>query len=251
MAVITSRQQLIDYCLRRLGAPVIEINVDVDQLEDKVDDALQVYREFHSDATFRTYLKYQVTQQDVDNGYIPLSENINFLTHMFVIDSTFNTSYNFFDIKYQMMLNDLADLHNWAGDMAYFEQMQQYLSLLDMKLNGTPQVTYSRRQNRLYVWGDFNDRDILPGEYIVAEVHQIVDPETHTSVYNDMFMKDYTTALIKQQFGVNLKKFDGILLPGGITLNGQIMFDEATQELAELRERMRLEYEEQPLFFVG
>lgn len=251
MATITTRQGLIDYCLRRLGDPVIEVNVDIDQLEDKVDDALQVYQEFHSDATFRTYLQHQVTQQELDQEYVEINPNINFISHMFAIDTTFNTSYNFFDIKYQMMLNDLADLHNWAGDMAYFEQMNQYLSLLDMKLNGTPQVTFARRQNRLYVWGDFNDQDIKVGDYLVAEVYQIVDPETHGSVYNDMFMKDYTTALIKQQWGTNLKKFEGVQLPGGITLNGQQLFEEATQDLVDLRERMRLEYEEPPFFFVG
>lgn len=251
MATITSRQQLIDYCLRRLGAPVIEINVDVDQLEDKVDDALQVYQEFHADATIRTYMKKQVTQTDLDNGYLEISPSIIYVSHMFVIDSTFNTSYNFFDIKYQMMLNDLADLHNWAGDMAYFEQMQQYLSLLDMKLNGSPQVTFSRRQNRLYVWGDFNDRDILPGDYVVAEVYQIVDPESHTSVYNDMFMKDYTTALIKQQFGANLSKFEGMQLPGGVIINGRQLLEDANQELEVLRERLRLEQEAPIDFFCG
>lgn len=251
MATITSRQDLIDYCLRRLGDPVIEINVDIDQLEDKVDDALQLYQEFHSDATIRTYMKKQVTQQDLDNGYVDVSPNIIYVSHMFAIDSTFNTSYNFFDIKYQMMLNDLADLHNWAGDMAYFEQMQQYLSLLDMKLNGMPQVTFSRRQNRLYVWGDFSDRDILAGDYIVAEVYQIVDPETHTSVYNDMFMKDYATALIKQQWGQNMSKFEGMQLPGGVTINGRQILEDANQEIEMLRERLRSEQEAPPDFFVG
>jgi len=251
MATITSRQGLIDYCLRRLGDPVIEINIDVDQLEDKVDDALQVYQEFHSDATYRTYLKHQVTQDDLDNDYITISSNIVFVSHMFAIDSTFNTNYNFFDIKYQMMLNDLADLHNWAGDMAYYEQMNQYLTLLDMKLNGMPQVNFSRRQNRLYVFGDLDGNDIQVGDYIVAEVYQIIDPETHTSVYNDMFIKDYSTALIKQQWGANLKKFEGMQLPGGVILNGQQLYDEASEQIEMLRERVRLEHEEQPFFFVG
>jgi hypothetical protein len=150
-----------------------------------------------------------------------------------------------------MMLNDIADLQNFAGDLAYYEQMQQYLSLLDMKLNGTPQVQFSRRQNRLYIFGDFADGDIQAGEYIIAEVYQIVDPDTHTSVYNDMWLKEYTTSLIKQQWGQNLIKFEGMQLPGGVTLNGRQIYDDASGEIAQLRENIRLEHELPADFFVG
>ena len=143
MATPNSRATLIDYCKRRLGDPVIEINVDEDQLEDRVDEALQYYQEFHSDATVRTYLKHLITATDVSNEYIPISSDIIFISKMFPLTSSFNTSRNFFDIKYQMMLNDIADLMNFAGDLAYYEQMQQYLSLLDMKLNGHPQVQFA------------------------------------------------------------------------------------------------------------
>ena len=212
MANPTSRATLIDYCKRRLGDPVIEINVDEDQLEDRVDEALQYYQEYHSDATVRTYLKHLVTETDVSNEYISLSSNIIFVSKLFPISSSFNSSFNFFDIKYQMMLNDIADLQNFAGDLAYYEQMQQYLSLLDVKLNGHPQVQFQRKQNRLYIFGDFADNDIKEGEYIVAEVYEIVDPSTHTSVFNDMWVKEYTTALIKQQWGSNLLKFEGMQL---------------------------------------
>ena len=196
MATPNSRATLIDYCKRRLGDPVIEINVDEDQLEDRVDEALQYYQEFHSDATVRTYLKHLITATDVSNEYIPISSDIIFISKMFPLTSSFNTSRNFFDIKYQMMLNDIADLMNFAGDLAYYEQMQQYLSLLDMKLNGHPQVQFARRQNRLYIFGDFADNDIKAGDYIVAEVYTTVDPNTHTSVFNDMFVKEYTLSLI-------------------------------------------------------
>jgi len=170
---------------------------------------------------------------------------------MFPLTSSFNTSRNFFDIKYQMMLNDIADLMNFAGDLAYYEQMQQYLSLLDMKLNGHPQVQFARRQNRLYIFGDFADNDIKAGDYIVAEVYTTVDPNTHTSVFNDMFVKEYTTALIKQQWGTNLIKFDGMQLPGGVVLNGRQIYDDATGEIERLRENLRLEQELPPDFFVG
>jgi len=251
MANPTSRATLIDYCKRRLGDPVIEINVDEDQLEDRVDEALQYYQEYHSDATLRTYLKHQVTADDVTNEYIPLSSDITFVSKLFPVASSFNSSFNFFDIKYQMMLNDIADLQNFAGDLAYYEQMQQYLSMLDMKLNGTPQVQFSRKQNRLYIFGDFADDDIKAGEYIIAEVYSIVDPETYTSIYNDMWLKEYTTSLIKQQWGQNLIKFEGMQLPGGVTLNGRQIYDDATGEIERLRENLRLEHELPPDFFVG
>tara|TARA_A100001388_G_scaffold210641_1_gene161135 strand:+ start:411 stop:1166 length:756 start_codon:yes stop_codon:yes gene_type:complete len=251
MATPTSRATLIEYCKRRLGDPVIEINVDDDQVEDRVDEALQYYQEYHSDATVRTYLKHQITATDVSNEYITLSNNILFVSKMFPLESSFNQSRNFFDIKYQMMLNDIADLMNFAGDLAYYEQMQQYLSLLDMKLNGHPQVQFARRQNRLYIFGDFADGDIKEGDFIVAEVYTIVDPSAHTSVFNDMFVKEYTTALIKQQWGTNLIKFEGMQLPGGVILNGRQIYDDATGEIEALRQRVRDEHELPPDFFVG
>ena len=251
MANPTSRATLIDYCKRKLGDPVIEINVDEDQLEDRVDEALQYYQEYHSDATLRTYLKHQVTSTDISNEYISLSSNIIFVSKLFPISSSFNSSFNFFDIKYQMMLNDIADLQNFAGDLAYYEQMQQYLSLIDVKLNGHPQVQFQRKQNRLYIFGDVADNDIKEGEYIVAEVYEIVDPSAHTSVFNDMWMKEYTTALIKQQWGSNLLKFEGMQLPGGVVLNGRQIFDDATTDIDKLRETIRMEHEMPPDFFVG
>ncbi len=251
MAVPSSRETLIDYCKRRLGDPVIEINVDEDQIEDRVDEALQYYQEYHSDATQRTYLKHLITGTDVTNEYISLASNIIFVSKLFPISSSFNSSFNFFDIKYQMMLNDIADLQNFAGDLSYYEQMQQYLSLLDMKLNGTPQVSFSRMQNRLYIFGDFGDKDIKAGEYVIAEVYTTIDPDTHTTIYNDKWLKEYTTALIKQQWGTNLVKFEGMQLPGGVTLNGRQIFDDASNEIEKLRENLRLEHELPIDFQVG
>ena len=251
MAPPNSRQTLIDYCLRRLGDPVLEINVDQDQIEDRIDEAIQYYQEFHSDATIKTYLKHLVTATDVANEYIPISTNVLTVTKLFPMSSAFGTSFNFFDIKYQMMLNDIADLQNFAGDLAYYEQMQQYLSMLDMKLNGTPQVHWSRHQDRLYIHGDFADQDIKAGEYLVAQVYTILDPEDHTSIYNDMWLKEYSTALIKQQWGMNLIKFEGVQLPGGVVLNGRQLYDDATSEIERLRESIRLEHEFPADFFVG
>jgi len=251
MANPSSRQGLIDYCLRRLGNPVIEINVDIDQLEDRVDEALQYWQEFHADATYRTYVSYLVTQDDVDREYIEVNPNILSITRMFNISSSFGGSFNFFDIKYQMMLNDITDLQNFAGDLAYYEQLNQYLTTLDMQLNGYPQVTYSRHMNRLYIHGDFKDKDIVAGQYIVYEAYRTVDSASHTKVWNDMWLKEYTTALIKQQWGANLIKFEGMQLPGGVTLNGRQIFDDASNDIERLRERMKLEHEMPADFFVG
>ena len=251
MANPTSRQTLIDYCLRRLGDPVIEINVDIDQLEDRVDEAVQYWQEYHSDATYRTYVSHLVGDSDVTNEYVTVPNDVIYVSKLFRISSSFNTSFNFFDIKYQMMLNDIADMQNFAGDLAYYDQLNQYLSLLDMKLNGEPQTTYSRKMNRLYLHGDFNDKDVQAGDYIVYEAFKTVDTGAHTKVWNDMWLKEYTTALIKQQWGSNLIKFEGMQLPGGVTLNGRQIFEDALQEIEKLREKIRMDFEMPADFFVG
>ena len=236
--------------MRSLGDPVIEINIDPEQQEDRVDEALQYYQEFHSDATLRTYLKHEVTADDVTNQYISLDSSITYVSRLFPIKGGAVTK-DFFDIKYQLHLNDIANLHTYMGDLAYYEQMQQYLSLIDMKLNGTPQVQFSRRENRLYIHGDFEDKDIEKDDYIVAEVYKILDPDTNTSIYNDRWLKEYTTALFKRQWGSNLIKFEGMTLPGGVTLNGRQIFEDAQQDLERLRESIRLEHEFPADFFMG
>jgi hypothetical protein len=250
MAAPATRRQLIDFCLRRLGEPVIEINVDEDQLQDKVDDALQIYQEYHSDATKRTYLKHLVTAADVTNEYIPLATSIIYVSRLFPVSNTLGGS-GMWSIKYQMMLNDIADLTNFAGNLAYYEQLQQHLSTLDMKLNGTPQTHFVRRENRLYIFGDFTDAHIEAGDYVIAEVFQIIDPASSTSIYDDKFLKNYTTQLIKQQWGQNLIKFEGMTLPGGVTLNGRQLYDDATAEIEKLLEAVRLENELPVDFYVG
>lgn len=250
MATPNSRATLIDYCKRQLGEPVLEVNVDPDQLEDRVDEAIQYYQEFHSDATLRTYLKHQITDSDVTNEYITLNSNVQVVSNMFKVHGQ-SMSRNFFDIKYQLHLNDIANMHSYIGDLAYYEQMQQYLSLLDTKLNGTPQVQFSRHQNRLYIHGEFEDKDIKSGDYIVAEIYETVDPDTHTNIYNDMWLKQYTTALIKRQWGSNLIKFEGMQLPGGVMLNGRQLYDDATADIQSLEEQVRLAHEMPVDFFMG
>lgn len=251
MAIPSSRQSLIDYCLRRLGSPVIDINVDPDQIEDKVDDALSKYHDYHSEGTLRTYLQHQVTDSNLSSRYITLDPNIIYVTKMFPISSGLGTSRGMFDIKYQLMLNDITSMYNYIGDLAYHEQINQYVSLIDMQLNGTPQIRFSRRQNRLYIDGDFVDGDIQKNDYVVAEVMVKVNPTTYSSVWSDTFMKDYTTALIKQQWGMNLMKFEGMQLPGGVTLNGRQFYEDATNEIEQILTEMRSVHEMPIDFYVG
>ena len=261
MAKLNSRQNLIDYCLRRLGHPVIEINVDDQQLEDRVDDALQLFREYAADGSRRVYLPVQITAQHISDKYIDLSNptgsaetefsgRILDVVKVFMVgDSTSNV--NFFDIKYQMRLNDLADLATGVGDLAYYEQMQQYLSLIDLKLTGHPQIQYNRYLDRLFIFGDLRDGgDIKAGDFIMVEMYVELN-ESVGSQYDNLFLKNYTTALIKKQWGENLGKFEGMQLPGGVTLNGRQIIDDAKEELEREHEKLRNEYDNPPFFFMG
>lgn len=248
---ITSRDEFIDYIKRSLGDPVIEINVEEQQMEDRVDEALAYWREFHSDAVHRTYIKHQMTAADISNEYITLQSDALHVIKMFSVGSNLTSSRNFFDIKYQMHLNDIADIHTYIGDLAYYEQMQQYLSLLDQRLTGSPQVNFARRQNRLYIRGDIEDKDIQEGDYIVLEAYVYIDETTFSQVWEDIWLKEYSTALVKRQWGSNLMKFEGMQLPGGVQINGRQIYEDAINEIAQLRERIRLEYELPADFFVG
>lgn len=248
MARPNSRATLIEYCLRKLGAPVLEINVDDDQIEDRIDDALQYYQEYHSDAVQRVYLKHQITSQDIANQYIPITDATLNVTRVLPISSTLSSS-NMFSAKYQMFLNDLYNL-NYMGSMINYAQTMQYMSMIDLVISGGEEITsYNRHLNQLRLRMDWSD--IKEGQYIVIEAYQIVDPDLYTDVYNDGFVKLYATALIKQQWGANLIKFEGMQLPGGVTINARQIYDDATQEIAAIKEQMQLTYEMPPMFFVG
>lgn len=249
MANPTSRQELIDYAKRRLGEPVIEINVSDTQVEDRVDDALQFYQEYHEDATMRVYLKHQVTQDDIDNKYLTLNDNILYVKRIFPLQDTVD-SISLFDVKYQLHLNDIYDL-SYIGDLVHYEMVQQYISLLDLKLNGRSNFTrFNRHMNQLHIDIDWSE-EVAVDDYMIIECVRIVDPTVYTDVYNDMFLKQYVTALIKQQWGANLIKFEGMQLPGGVTLNGRQIFDDATAEIQQIREQMQANYELPVDFYVG
>lgn len=247
MANPSSRQGLIDYCLRRLGHPVIEINIDEDQVEDRIDDAFQFYREYHYDAVERVYLKYQITSEDMTNRYIPLNDNIVGVDRILPFSNR-STGINIFDVRYQILINDLYSL--MSTDLIYYSQVKTQIELINQLLVGVKPVRFNRHMNRLYIDMDW-EADVEVGSFIIVECFRILDPDTYTDVYNDRFLKQYATALIKRQWGENMKKFQGVQLPGGVLLNGQQIFDEALEELTRLEQEMQSRFELPPDMFVG
>jgi hypothetical protein len=254
MAKPNSREELKEYCLRRLGFPVIEINVDEDQLEDRIDDALAKFQLYHFDGTEKVYYKHLVTEEDITNRYIPCPSSIIGVTKIFPLYSnsvnTVNNSGNFnmFDLTYQLRLNELFDFT--SADYVYFALAQQHIRTLEMLFIGETPIRFNRRSDKIYV--DFNwNGKVSPGQYLVFEARQILDPDSYEEIWSTTWLKGYTTALFKRQWGENLKKFSGVQLPGGITLNGQQIYDEATLELEKLEEELRENYEEPPEFILG
>ena len=250
MANPNSRETLIDYCLRRLGAPVLEINVDEDQLEDRVDEAIQYWQEYNSDASKMVYLKHQITSEDITNKYIPIPSDHIFVKRLLPI-SNGGSSSNFIGLNYQLRLNDLANMGTYLGDMTYYNQLQMHLDYIQNSLVGQPLVDFSQHEGRMYIHGEFEIDSIQLGQYVIAEAYQLVDPDTHTSVYNDKWLKQYTTALFKQQWGQNLSKFEGMQLPGGVTMNGLAILEQGNAEVTKLEEDIRLTHELPVDFFVG
>lgn len=247
MAYIQSRKDLVQYCLRALGKPLIEINVDEEQIKDRVEEAIEFYRTYHYDGIEKMYLKHQVTQDDIDNGYIVVPELIYGVTRIFSFVGSTNTT-NIFDLQYQLRLNDLYDLTSTS--VIYYATVMSHLQLLDTLLNGQKHLRFNRLSGgKLYL--DFHIEDsVSVGDYIVVDCYRVLDPESDLLMYNDMFMRSYTTALIKRQWGSNLKKFGGIQLPGGIVLNGAELYEEAMGEIAALEEDLRSK--SAPLeFFMG
>jgi hypothetical protein len=320
---ITTRQELKDYCLRRLGFPVIEINVDDDQVEDRVQDAIDYWNEYHFDGVERVYLKAQVeaselrlstifaTQFTLDetitgatsgatakvyavksssilkirlvNGTFANSEIITGSESGFSTTTHATTAYtekswssgdftvsdavtgiirvlpfgeagstrvstNIFDVVYQFRLNDMYNL--LSSDVIYYNQVKMHLQLLDDMFAGSRSFSFNRKKNSIHLDVNMNET-FNDGDFVVFEVYRALNPETYTEIYNDMFLRRYVTALIKRQWGENMKKFGGMTLPGGVTLNGQIIFDEALTELNELEREMQSRYELPVDFMVG
>jgi hypothetical protein len=253
MATPTSRSQLKDYCLRKLGFPVIDINVDDDQLEDRIDDALQKFRDYHYDGTEEIYLAHAVTAGDVSNNYITVADSIIGVSRVLPISSGSISSdsqqgFNIFDINYQIRLNDFYNL--LSSSYTYYVIAREHLAMLDMIVTGELPFKYNKKVNQIQIQMDWANR-VAVGDYLAFEAIRIVDPDTYNKVFNDSWLKEYTTALFKEQWGSNLKKYGNFVLPGGMVINGQQIYDEAVVELKELDEKLRDVYESPPQMLVG
>ena len=281
MAQPASRTDLINYCKRQLGAPVLEINVADEQIDDLVDDALQLFHERDYDGSIQTFLKYKITQADIDRGRarggsstagivttsatstidgqsvtFNFEENSNYLqvppqvigiSKIFRFDGTNTVTNNMFSVKYQMFLNDIY--YFGSTEILTYAMTKRYLEDMDFALNTEKQIRFNMRQDRLYLdidWGSMNVDD-----YLIIDCYRLIDPNDFTRVYNDSFLKRYLTALIKRQWGQNLIKFQGVKLPGGIELNGRQIYDDAEKELDKIKEQMSNTYELPPLDMIG
>lgn len=244
---VSSRQDLIDYCLRKLGAPVVEINVDEDQIEDRVDEAIQFYQEYHSDAIADDYFKLVITAEDVENGFITVPEELTVIKRVLPITDS-QMSSGMFNAQYQMMLNDVYMLRGGLSEgIAQYTQTMSYINMITDMFNGVQQSRFNRHTNQL----NLIDTELVEGMTIIIDGSKTIDPDAYTDVYNDMFLKRYLTQLIKKQWGTNMMKFDGMQLPGGVTINGRQMYDDAIAEIDKIEEEMQLRYEEPVDFFLG
>ena len=268
MATPATRETLKQYALRALGKPVIEINVDDDQLEDRLDEALQYFAQYHYDGIQRAYLKYQYTQADKDrmtadstesitknsvtttwkegNNFIVVPESVISVINIFPFSNKSNM--NLFDVRYQMRLNDLYDFSSTS--VINYDVVLRHLDFLDHILVGEKPIRFNQHDNRLYIDMDWT-HDLQVGEYIVIEAYRKMDPTVHTDVFNDIFLKRYVTALFKKQWGANLSKFDGVAMIGGVTLNGRQIYSEALQDIEKLEQEIRSTFELNPAMMIG
>lgn len=234
----TTREEFKQYCLRRLGAPVIEINVDDDQVEDRIDDALRYYWDYHFDGTEKIYYKHQITPEDVENKYITLPENIIGAVSIFSVGDPSVRADDLFNIRYQIALNDLYTLTSVS--MVPYYMVMQHLGVIQEVLVGKQPIRYNRHRNQLWIDMDWNTVNV--GEFLLVEAYEIVDPEVYQDVWKDRWLMQYATALIKRQWGSNLTKFSGLQLPGGVQFNGDRILDSAETEIAKLEQEMIFSY---------
>jgi hypothetical protein len=280
MAQPSTRQELIDYCLRKLGAPVLEINVAEEQIEDLVDDALQFFQERHFDGVYPTFLKYKITQADIDRGkaksvsdvgvdvtdvsttvagvgvtfsyfengnYLKVPDYVTGVNKIFTFEGSNSVSSGMFSIKYQLFLNDI---YYWGStELLTYAMTKTYLEDINFLLTTQKQIRFNKRQDRLYLDIDWNNVSV--GQYFVIDCYRLLDPSDYSKVWNDSFVKKYLTSLIKRQWGQNLIKFNGVKLPGGVEFNGRQLYDDGQAEIDALMQQMTYDYELPPLDMIG
>ena len=242
----TTKATFKEHCLRRLGKPVIEINVDEDQLDDRVDEALDYYADYHFDGFEHTYYKHQVTDTDKTNKYITLPDNIIGVVDLFDIGDATSTN-NLFNVRYQIALNDLYDLSRY--ELVPYYMNFQNIRMIEEILVGKQRLRFNRHLNQLHIdmdWNRFNT-----GDYLVCKAYRVIDPDTYTDVWKDRWLLRYAACLIKLQWGSNLTKFEGMQLPGGVQFNGAKLYDDAFAERQQLEEEIQSNYVYPPEDMVG
>ena len=248
MAEVTTRNELKDYCLRKLGWPIIEINISEEQIDDRITDTFQKYIEYHYDAVELTYLKHEVTQEDIDNQYLVIDDRVVSVVRMFPLSSTWTKSY-MWDIRYQLRLNELWDFT--SVNMLNYTITMQHLRNLELMFVGEVPIRFQRHTSKVYLDLAWGSNELPLGSTVVLEGYVAIDPETYPKIYNDLWLKNYSTVLIKRQWGANLQKFQGIQLPGGLTLNGDSIYTEATREMEKMESELQEKFEIPVQFFIG
>lgn len=233
MAQPTTREEFKGWVLRKLGAPVIDINVSDEQIDDRVDEAVDFWRDYHYNGSQLVYMKHQITQEDKDNGYVELPATILGISGIFNMQSSISTGGGIFNVQYQFVLNNLEDITGY-NITNYFMSMQ-HLEFLQEMLVGRPMIRYNKHVNRLHI--DSGQDAMTVGEYIIIEAYDVIDGTTYADVWSDRFLQNYASALIKEQWGSNLTKFTGMQLVGGVSFNGE-------QILADAKEERRIMEEE-------
>jgi hypothetical protein len=271
MAIPTTKATFKSYCLRALGFGVIDINVSDDQADDRIDEALQYFAQYHYDGIEKMYLKYQITEEDITgaasnttttatdtvdstitasfgegNGFIPMPSSVVSVIQIFPFDDS--ATNNMFDIRYQLRLNDLYDFSSTS--IIHYQMTMQQLDHLSHILVGEKPVRFNQHQNRLYVDMDWAN-DVNAGEYLIIECYRKIDPATYSDIFDDIYLKRYATALIKRQWGANLSKFNGVAMLGGVTMNGETIYSQALEELDKLEEQIQLSFETPIDYMVG
>ena len=271
MAIPTTKSTFKEYCLRSLGKGVIDINVSDDQIDDRVDEALQYFAQYHYDGIEKVYLKHQITQADVDRaasndtttatdsidnsitasftegkGFIPMPSAVVSVIQIFPFDDI--ATNNMFDIRYQLRLNDLYDFSSTS--IMHYQMTMEHLDFLSHILVGEKPIRFNQHQNRLYIDMDFAN-DITVGEFIIIECYRKIDPATYTDIFDDIYLKRYASALIKRQWGANLSKFAGVAMLGGVTMNGDTIYSQAQEEIEKLEELISVTNSPPMMFGMG
>ena len=238
MAVPTSKATFKEYCLRKLGKPVIEINVDDDQIDDRIDECIRYYWDYHFDGTEKTYYKHLITDQTKIDKYVTLPENIIGAIRIFQIGDPSLRASDMFNIRYQIALNDLYQLTT-VSLLPYYMAMQ-HLGTITELLVGQQPIRYNRHTNKMHIDMDWTKIDV--GQYLLIEAYEVIDPDTYTNAWGDRWLQEYTTQKIKYQWGSNLTKFTGMVLPGGVQFNGEKILDDAEKAIEKLEQEMISSY---------